>query len=166
MGFRAFYSFHYVPDGWRAAQVRNMGIVEGNQSIADNAWESLKRTGDVAVKRWINSQLQGRSCAIVLIGQNTANRKWINYEIETAWAAGKGVVGVYIHNLLDRNKLQSSKGANPFDYVSLPSGVRMSQVVQAYDPPFKTSGYVYSDIQEKLESLVSAAIAVRNRYPR
>lgn len=166
MGFRAFYSFHYVPDGWRAAKVRNMGVVEGNQSISDNSWETLKRTGDLAVKRWINAEMQGRSCVIVLIGQNTANRKWINYEISKGWADGKGVVGIYIHNLTDRNGNQSLKGMNPFSYVPLPDGRKMSQVVQAYNPPFRSSAYVYNDIQEKLEDLVSNAIAIRKRHPR
>ena len=27
---RVFFSFHYRPDNWRAGQVRNMGLVEGN----------------------------------------------------------------------------------------------------------------------------------------
>jgi hypothetical protein len=26
---KVFYSFHYMPDAWRASQVRNMGVVEG-----------------------------------------------------------------------------------------------------------------------------------------
>lgn len=26
-----FYSFHYKPDNWRVAQVRNIGSVEGNK---------------------------------------------------------------------------------------------------------------------------------------
>jgi hypothetical protein len=30
---KAFYSFHYVPDNWRASQVRNMGVVEGTSPL-------------------------------------------------------------------------------------------------------------------------------------
>lgn len=29
MARRVFTSFHYVPDNWRASQVRNMGKIEG-----------------------------------------------------------------------------------------------------------------------------------------
>ncbi len=32
---RAFYSFHYDPDNWRAAMVRNIGAVEGNKSAPE-----------------------------------------------------------------------------------------------------------------------------------
>ena len=40
-----------------------------------------------------------RSCVVVLIGEKTAERKWINYEIKKAIELNKGIVGIYIHNL-------------------------------------------------------------------
>jgi hypothetical protein len=76
-----------------------MGVIEGNQPVSDNDWEQIKKGGDVAIKKWINEQLNGRSCTIVLIGTNTAERKWIKYEIEKTWNDGKGLLGIYIHNL-------------------------------------------------------------------
>src|SRR4051812_12189477 len=110
----AFYSFHYKPDCSRAAQVRNMGVIDSNRPASDNDWESIKSRGDAAIKKWIDDQLVGRSCAVVLIGATTANRKWINYEIEAAWNAKKGLLGVYIHGLKDLDGNQSLQGANPF----------------------------------------------------
>ena len=35
---RVFFSFHYEPDAWRAAQVRNLGIVDGNTPVSDRRW--------------------------------------------------------------------------------------------------------------------------------
>ena len=78
---QVFYSFHYIPDCWRASQVRNIGVIEGNKPAPDNDWETITRAGDDAIKKWINEQMKYRSCTIVLIGSNTAVRKWINYEI-------------------------------------------------------------------------------------
>src|SRR5471030_1563080 len=101
MARKVFYSFHYQPDCSRAAQVRNMGVVDGTVPASDNDWESVKKGGDAAIKKWIDGQLNGTSCAVVLIGANTAGRKWIKYEIESAWNAGKGVLGIYIHGLKD-----------------------------------------------------------------
>src|SRR3546814_894075 len=98
---KAFYSFHYKPDNWRAAQVRSMGVIEGNKPASDNAWEDVKAGGDDAIQDWIDAQLKGKSVAIVLIGQNTAGRKWINYEIKKAWVDNKGILGIHIHNLKD-----------------------------------------------------------------
>src|SRR4051812_21296529 len=94
MARNAFYSFHYQPDCSRASLVRNMGVIEGNQPVSDNDWETVTKGGDKAIQKWIDDQLKGRSCAIILIGENTANRKWINHEIVTAWDQNKGVLGV------------------------------------------------------------------------
>ena len=48
---RVFYSFHYVPDNWRAATVRNIGAIEGNSPATDNDWETVTSGGDPAIKR-------------------------------------------------------------------------------------------------------------------
>jgi len=109
MARRAFYSFHYKPDNWRASQVRNMGVIEGNRPVSDNKWEEITSGGDKAIREWIDEQMQGKSCAIVLIGANTAGRKWIKYEIKKAWDDAKGVLGIYIHNLKNKDGEQSSK---------------------------------------------------------
>jgi Thoeris protein ThsB, TIR-like domain len=160
---KVFYSFHYLPDGWRASQVRNCGVVEGNVPVSDNDWETITATGDAAIKTWIKDQLAGRSCALVLIGNQTAGRKWITYEIEKAWNDGKGVVGVYVHNLKDASENQTSKGANPFDSLTLKNGtVKLSSVAKAYDPPFTISTYVYNHIKENISAWVEEAITIRN----
>lgn len=86
---RAFFSFHYQRDAWRASQVRNIGVVEGNPSASDNKWEEVKRGGDVAIRRWIDEQLTWLSCTIVLMGAETASRQWVKYEIEKSWNDGK-----------------------------------------------------------------------------
>lgn len=56
MARRVFYSFHYKPDKWRAAQVRHMGVIEGNVPVSDNDWETITRGGDAAIERWIADQ--------------------------------------------------------------------------------------------------------------
>jgi hypothetical protein len=162
MARKAFYSFHYEADNWRASQVRNMGVIEGNVPISDNDWESITKGGETAIEKWIAEQLSGKTCAVVMVGQNTAGRKWITYEISEAWNAGKGVVGVRIHNLKDRNQLQSLSGGNPFDYVSFTKNNQpMSSVVKLYNPPYTTSTDVYAYIKNNLAVWVDEAINVR-----
>ena len=158
---RTFFSFHYKPDNWRAGQVRNMGVVEGNPAVSDNDWEAIIRGGDAAIRNWINGQMAVRSCVVVLIGSHTAGRKWIKYEIEKAWKDGKGLLGVYIHNLKDRNGDQSTKGANPF-YSIIVNGKRLSSIVKVYDPPYKLSTYVYSYIDKNVADWVEEAIKIRH----
>ena len=160
---RVFFSFHYRPDNWRAAQVRNMGITEGNSPASDNDWETVTRGGDAAIRRWINGQMSGRSCAVVLIGRSTSGRKWIKYEIEKAWKDGKGLVGIHLHNLKDSSGNQTTKGANPF-YSSTMNGKRLSIIVKAYDPPYKLSTNVYAYIQNNIADWIEEAISIRQNY--
>ena len=107
--------------------------------------------------------MSGKSCAIVLIGAATAGRKWINYEIVKAWDDGKGVLGIYIHNLKNNDGEKSNKGSNPFDNITLGgTSNKLSSVVKAYDPPYSVSTDVYDYIKKNLSDWVEAAIAIRN----
>lgn len=161
MARRTFFSFHYEPDCWRAAQIRNMGAVEGNTPVSDNDWEEVKKGGDTAIEKWIAEQLKGRSCTIVLVGANTASRKWVKYEIKESWNGMKGIVGIHIHNLLDRDKKQSQKGSNPFDSFTV-GDKKLSSIVKLYDPPYTTSTDVYDYIKQNLAGWVDEAIEIRN----
>ncbi len=164
MARKVFFSFHYQPDCVRASQVRNIGVVEGNPSATDNDWETVARGGDPAIQRWIDNQLSGRTCTIVLIGKDTAGRKWINYEIEKSWNGNKGVLGIYIHNLKNFSGAQTTMGSNPFSGFNLKNGtVALSSVVKAYNPPFSDSKDVYKYISDNLESWIEEAIRIRNQ---
>lgn len=163
MGRRVFFSFHYKADNWRAAQVRNMGVVEGNRPVSDNDWEEIKKGGDKAIQTWIDEQLKGRSCTVVLIGQSTAGRKWIKYEIRKSWNDRKGLVGIYIHNLKDSDGNQSAQGRNPFDDFTV-GEERLSNIVKAYNPPYTSSDKVYDYIKQNIEGWVEEAIRIREDY--
>ena len=157
---RVFYSFHYDQDSWRAAMVRNIGALDGNEPATDNDWEKVKRGGDLAIKRWIAEQMEGRTCCVVLVGSRTANRKWINYEIIKAWNKGMGLVGICIHGLKDSEGHISSKGNNPFDYITY-RGTKLSSIVKCYDPP-GNSRERYNWIADHLANRVEEAIRIRN----
>lgn len=165
MARKVFFSFHYKPDNWRASQVRNMGAVEGNAPVSDNDWETVTRGGDDAIRRWIDGQLDGKSCAVVLIGSGTAGRKWINYEIEKAWNSEKGLLGIFVHNLKDAQQNQSAKGTNPFDELTMKrDGRKLSTIVKAYDPPSSVSTSAYDHIKTNIQTWVEEAIRIRNSY--
>lgn len=163
MARKVFYSFHYDADNWRASKVRNIGAIEGNQPASDNDWESVKKGGDPAIQRWIDNQMHGRSCVVVLIGSGTAGRKWINYEIEKAWEAGKGLLGIHIHNLTDRNDQYALKGNNPFTGYNI-GNTPLTSIVPTYDPAGFDSKTVYANIAANLSTWIDNAISIRNRY--
>ena len=165
MARRCFYSFHYEPDNWRASIVRQIGAIEGNQPATDNNWESVVGgvNSEEKIKRWIASQLKGRTCTIVLVGSGTANRKWINYEIVESWNNGLGVVGIRIHGIKDRFGRTSTSGENPFDYITYgQSKTPLSSLVKCYNPGGSTSQEKYAWIAQHLANAVEEAIRIRN----
>ena len=159
---QVFYSFHYKPDCWRASQVRNIGTIEGNRPVPDNEWEKITSAGDNAIKKWINEQMKYRSCTVVLVGNQTADRKWINYEIVKSWNADMGVVGIYIHGLKNKDGKISLKGNNPFNYITHgKTGKKLSTIVKCYNPIGANSKEKYGWISKYISDAVEEAIRIR-----
>lgn len=59
-------------------------------------FEKLKREGEAAVKRWIDDQLFGTTVTVVLIGSETLNRPFVQYEIKKSIERNNGIIGVQI----------------------------------------------------------------------
>lgn len=153
MARKVFYSFHFDNDNWRAGQIRNIGAVEGDRPVNGNKWEDVKHKSDVTIKAWIDDNLWDKSCLIVLIGEKTSERKWVDYEIKRAWELGKAVCGIYIDRLKDINGNQSVKGKNP-----------LKSYIPVFETDYHSSENVYSDIKNNISDLVERAIKVRNQY--
>ncbi len=117
MARRVFFSFHYEGDVLRVGQIRNSGLtkigIESAGFIDHAEWESLKQRGKAAIQKWIDEQLQGSSVTVVLIGPETAEREWIEYEIKESYKRGNGLLGIYIHNVKDLKGETARKGKNP-----------------------------------------------------
>ena len=159
---KCFYSFAYKDDNWRVATVRSMGKVEGNPSAPDNDWETIKNGGDNGIRNWIAAQMKGRSCTIVLVGTDTANRRWINHEIRQSWNGKMGVVGIYIHGLHDKDGKVSEKGKNPFDFIPYDgSGKKLSSIVKCYTPCGSNSKERYAWIKDNIARVTNEAVRIR-----
>lgn len=162
MARKVFFSFHFNPDSHRAAQVRNIGAVEGNPAASSNEWEEAKKTSG-GIERWIDTNMSGRSCVVVLIGSATAGRKWINYEIEKGWKDGKGILGIHVHGLKNLDGSTSSMGSNPFAGYNIGT-TSMSQIVKTYNPTGLTSKDIYASIADGLAGWIEEAIRIRNSH--
>jgi hypothetical protein len=97
-------------------------------------------------------------CRARLVGEKTAGRPWVKYEIKKAWRDGKGVVGVRIHGLKDADENQAKIGGDPFAGLAV-DGKAVIGVVR--DTPYSTSTYVYDHIKANLDDWVDAAIKDR-----
>ncbi len=162
---QVFYSFHYANDVFRVQTIRNIGAFDGNEPASPNTWEEVKKGGDTAIKKWIDDNMKGRSCVVVLVGSETADRAWVRYEIKKAWEEGKGVVGIYIHNvkcakLIKDNPFSDgtcSAGTNPFSTFTI-SGKSMDSIVKCYNPSYSNA---YGDIKTNIENWIEEAIQIR-----
>jgi len=128
---RAFFSFHFGRDSWRSNVIRNSWVTgpsEDSRGYIDGSdWEDLKKQGDPAIRRWINDQLKGTSVTVVIIGRNTHNRKWVNYEIEKSIEDGKGLLGIHAHTIADKDGNTDTRGQNPLDNHQVKNSVGISQ---------------------------------------
>ena len=120
---RVFFSFHYA-DVVRAMNVRNSWVVRRDNEEAgfvDAAeFEAVERHGDGAIQRWIDEQLKGTSVTVVLIGQHTWGRPYVQYEIRQSFTRGNGLLGIHITGIRDFLGRTESRGQNPFSYTRVP----------------------------------------------
>jgi hypothetical protein len=117
MARRVFFSFHYENDIWRVSQIRNCWVGRDREAAGfwDAAsWEQVKRRGEDAIHRWIDAQLENTSVTAVLIGYETADRPYVNYEIQRSIDRGNGLLGIWIHNMKDQGGYVSFAGRSPF----------------------------------------------------
>jgi len=98
--------------------VRNHDVVKevGESGYWDHSlWERTKQRGDAALKALIEGGLNGTSVVVVLIGHETANRRWVQYELGRGFDLGKGMLGVRIHRLKNFEGYPDLPGHNPLD---------------------------------------------------
>lgn len=156
---KVFFSFHFDGDAWRTQTVRNIGAIERAEPVKANDWETVKRGGDASIERWIDAQLKGRDCLVVLVGSQTAERKWVLREIAKAWDGGIGVIGIRIHQLLGTDSRGCSAGLNPFDQINLTNGSKLSSRVTLYNPAGADSKAVYSTISDNLLKWINEGVS-------
>ncbi len=115
MAHKTFFSFNYEEDVWRASIIRNCGALNKSdiEFIDASLWEEAEAKNDAAIKKLIDDALSKSTVTAVLIGANTASRPWVQYEIDESVRLRKGLFGVWIYRIGDRDGNESTQGTNP-----------------------------------------------------
>jgi hypothetical protein len=124
MARRVFFSFDYLDVAdFRANVVRQHGMTKLDRDTAGffdaSLWEVAKRQGDLAVKRLINSAMNGTSVTCVLIGSETYQRRWVRYEIVRSLKKGSRIIGIHINSIAGKDSRTKGFGPNPLSYLGI-----------------------------------------------
>lgn len=60
--------------------------------------DDLRRQGETAIRRHLRPIMRDASIALVLVGQDTHDRKWVDEEVQYCISAGKPVVWTQLPN--------------------------------------------------------------------
>lgn len=156
MARRVFFSFHYENDVWRANTVRNSWVTQGKEvaGFVDKAeFEEVKRKGDSAVRNWIDNQLLGTSVTVVLVGSETLNRPYVQYEIEQSIKRGNAIIGVAIGGIKNQYQLTS---ASQSKYTKV-NNIWFDEVIEGY------YDYVLGDGYHNIGSWIESAARAKGK---
>lgn len=105
-------------------QLRNSSIrvKPENQNRLDR-----KEVSDKTIKRLLRMKMRWASQVIVVIGRETHNRPWVEWEIKTAHQLGKPIIGVYENGLKEKVPLPE----NLEKYATSIVGWRADSVIDA-----------------------------------
>lgn len=114
MARRVFFSFYYENDLSRALVVKNNWALKENEEsgfINKGEFERIKRDGEESIRRWIDKQLAGTSVTVVLIGSETLDSEYVQYEIEKSYERGNPIIALKIgkvKNLSQKTSISQS----------------------------------------------------------
>lgn len=94
---------HYSGDVQRLRDLKDRlaanGCIARNSSAEEDKDGGLVRHGhrvsDETIARYLRAGIKWAKTLIVIIGEHTHERPWINYEIRNAYSQGKQIIGIY-----------------------------------------------------------------------
>ncbi len=104
--------------------------------------------------------MKGTSVTVVLIGAKTSTREYVKYEIQKSYAEGKGILGIHIHNIKNKDEVTDCLGQNPLDVLTVNNNGRntpLSQLHNGYDYIYKTYDWVNDNGYHNIGSWIEEA---------
>lgn len=102
-------------------RLKNNGCEVRNSSIEKKDYRKDK-VADATIAAELRSHINWAGTFIVMIGEHTHERPWVNYEIRYAARQGKTIVGIFEHGCKDNVELPEAYkryGGSPLGWNSL-----------------------------------------------
>lgn len=78
-------------------RLKDNGYDVRNSSVDSTKHQKGRKPSDEVIEKTLRDAINWASTFICLIGPDTHNSEWVNYEIEQAHLLGKRIVGVYVY---------------------------------------------------------------------
>ena len=138
MARKTFFSFNYKPDVQRSFVVKDR---EDAGFMDSSAFERAKNENPDSLKRFLAKDMEGSSVVCVLVGTETALRRWVRFEILQALFDSRGLLGIRIHTIGGFDKQPSAEGPNPFDLLGVYVKEKKMYVIER---PSSSDGWSYT----------------------
>lgn len=116
-----FFSFAYDDVvNFKVNVVRKSWLINHRaETFVDGSiWETVRIKRRDEIRNLIDVGLKGTSVTVALIGSNTADRHWVNYELLKSFGRGNGILGIHINRIRGRTG-RTRRGKNPLDRLGL-----------------------------------------------
>ena len=112
------FIFDYDNDLSRAHHVDSLDLAVATAPAGfddDADWKAATSKGEDAVNELIDNALLGTSVTVVLIGERTAERGYVDYAIEQSIKRQNGILGIFVHDVPDASGATAAKGRVPHE---------------------------------------------------
>ena len=152
---------HYSGDVGRLRRLKERlavcGCIARNSSAEEDKDGGLVRHGhrvsDETIARYLRAGIKWAKTFIVIIGEHTHERPWVNYETRNAHLQGKQIIGIYDHGCKDAELPEAYKryGGSPIGWGSLDklSGMLNGSVPIPEAPDGAPTGPVFNIIPSR-----------------
>lgn len=148
---------HYSGDVERLRALKERlaacGCTARNSSAEEDKDGGLVRHGhqvsDETIARYLRAGIKWAKTLIVIIGEHTHERPWVNYEIRNAYLQGKQIIGIYDEGCKDKVELPEAfkrYGGSPIGWRSQEklAGMLNGEVPIPEAPDGTPSGPIYN----------------------
>lgn len=133
MARRVFFSFHYYKDVQRSEVVKKSQFLRDKELAGffdSSAMEEAKKKDADSLRRFLKKEMENSSVVCVLVGEETANRRWVRFEILQGLMDARGIVGVRVHSIAGFDRKTTKAGPDPFDLLGVYRKANSVYVVQ------------------------------------
>ncbi len=93
-----FISYVYEDRAYKSQLASWASSGEFGNAEAVYELEDVRQGGEKAIRKQISPLIQSAQAVVVLVGDNSHNHPWLDYEVQNAKSAGKLIVSVRIPN--------------------------------------------------------------------